>query len=171
VTTGRRYSLDPLFEAMRMTPHAACLWLGCSGSTELEYRSRGVTDRVADRLAVKAGFHPFEIWPELADHRHVEIQKACAECGALFTPYRAAKDVFCGRACADRFHQRKRLTRKRNDPAFRAEERERARRYRASVKELRARRVVHSEPRTSPSGTAQTGCGRVSTNGDGGSLT
>lgn len=63
----KRYPLAPLLDAMGMSANQACLALGLSGSTQQQYRRDGVTERVADRLAGKAGFSVYEIWPEMAD--------------------------------------------------------------------------------------------------------
>lgn len=60
-----RYPFADLAAAMSQSEHQAAVRLGLSGSTEQEYRRRGMTERVADRLAVKAGLHPFEVWPEM----------------------------------------------------------------------------------------------------------
>lgn len=65
----RRYPFAPLAEAMRKTQHAACVTLGVSGSTEQDYRRRGVTLEVAERLAMRAGMHPFEVWPDMPEDR------------------------------------------------------------------------------------------------------
>ncbi len=68
-TPRRRYPLAPLLDRMGLDSRkAAARHLRISGSTEQDYRHRGVTERVADRLAVKAGLNPFEVWPEMADH-------------------------------------------------------------------------------------------------------
>lgn len=133
MSTAHRYRLEPLFALMGMTPHAACTALRLSGSTERQYRSEGVTEYVADRLAVTAGFATLTVWPEMADHVYDDIKRACAECGALFVPYRPSRDRFCSPLCGRRYRQRARYERLRTDPAFLAAERERARVYRASL--------------------------------------
>lgn len=62
---SERFPFDALAEAMRMTPAAAAWHLGISGATEHKrYREGGLSRVVADRLAVKAGFHPASVWPE-----------------------------------------------------------------------------------------------------------
>lgn len=76
--TGARYPLEPL---LRLTGWPLNRWTqyGVSGSTLVEYQRIGLTDRVADRLAVAAGFHPFEVWPEMADHREAEAKRVYNE--------------------------------------------------------------------------------------------
>lgn len=64
--SGARYPFAPLAEAMQLPEPKAARELGISGSTEQEYRRDGISERVADRLAVKAGLHPFVVWPEMA---------------------------------------------------------------------------------------------------------
>lgn len=41
--------------------------LGVSGSTLTKYRSNGLTAKQADRLAVRAGLHPGNIWSDWVD--------------------------------------------------------------------------------------------------------
>lgn len=62
-----RYPFAPLAAAMGLTEHAAAVALGLSGSTQQDYRRRGVTEQVADRLAVRAGLVPYEVWPSMLD--------------------------------------------------------------------------------------------------------
>lgn len=69
------YPFAPLADAMGMSEAQACRTLKLSGSTEQRYRQQGVTERVADRLAVAAGFVPYDIWPEMLDH-HIERTEA-----------------------------------------------------------------------------------------------
>jgi hypothetical protein len=63
-----KYPFAPLAALMGLTEHAAGVALGISGRTEQEYRRDGMSEKVADRMAVKAGLHPFSVWPEMADH-------------------------------------------------------------------------------------------------------
>lgn len=72
--TDRRYPWAPLAAAMGLSEASAARALGVTGSTEQEYRRRGVTDRVAERLAGLAGLHPSEVWPELIDDRLADLE-------------------------------------------------------------------------------------------------
>lgn len=62
-----RFPFASLAVAMGLSQGEAARLLGLSGSTWKEYRDRGMTERVADRLAVKAGLVPYEVWPEMLD--------------------------------------------------------------------------------------------------------
>lgn len=106
-----RYPLEPLAQAMGLSLHAACAQLGISGTTQKEYRARGVTVRVADRLAVKAGYHPAEIWPTwiddaIADEPPAYVNyKDCAECGQPFEAS-SPRRRFCKPQCRKNHHTR-----------------------------------------------------------------
>lgn len=63
-----RYEFAALARAMGLNEAQAAKRLGVSGHSESDYRSVGMSELVADRLAVRAGFHPFTIWPEMALH-------------------------------------------------------------------------------------------------------
>lgn len=67
-----RYPFADLAAAMRMTEAQAARALDLAGSTAQEYRRKGVTERVADRLAVKAGLHPMNVWPNFSDDVEAE---------------------------------------------------------------------------------------------------
>lgn len=73
--SARRYPLEPLAAAMGVPLSSLGRLLGMSGSTWKQSRDDGVTELVADRLAVKAGLHPFVVWPEMVDHQ-VEDERA-----------------------------------------------------------------------------------------------
>jgi hypothetical protein len=126
-----------------MTPHSACEFLGVNGSREYQYRRDGVSDTVAERFALRVGLHPFTVWPEMADARIGELERACEDCGAKFIPYRASRDRYCSRDCGRRARQRKRYARLSKSKAFRVAERERQRQYRADVRAIRERREIH----------------------------
>lgn len=112
----RRYDLEPLATAMGCTLAAACRRLGVSGSTMQEYRRDGVTEKVADRVAVKAGLHPYEVWPEMVDHAVESILKRCPECPTEFAPNRAWQ-TYCSTPCRRRArYRRQQATRRARDP-------------------------------------------------------
>lgn len=104
----KRYPLEPLFAAMRATPNTACAFLGLSGTTQQQYRRDGVTERVADRLAVKAGLMAYEVWPEMIDDAIATIERDCArhDCTQLFVPSRADQR-YCTPRCAVLTRQRR----------------------------------------------------------------
>lgn len=108
----KRYPLDPLFTLMGETPSQACKILGLSGSTQQEYRTRGVTEKVADRLAAKAGMLAYEVWPEMVDDIIGSSEQECArpDCGNRFIPTRSDQAA-CSRVCADWLRNRRRRSR------------------------------------------------------------
>ncbi len=124
----KRYPLGPLLDLMGMSQNQACAALGLSGSTQQEYRRDGVTERVADRLAVKAGFLPYEVWPEIADDAIASVEVPCArhDCDGRFVPARCDQ-LRCSPRCAAIIRQRR--LRARPEGAERA--RQSAARYRA----------------------------------------
>ncbi len=68
---GRRERLYP-FEALAgrlgLSAHKTGELLQISGSTMQDYRARGLTEQVADRLAVRAGLHPACVWTDWVDN-------------------------------------------------------------------------------------------------------
>lgn len=64
----RRYQLQPLADVLGISLASLGRHLGVSGSTWKEYRDQGVTEKVGDRLAVRAGVAAYEVWPEMLDH-------------------------------------------------------------------------------------------------------
>lgn len=106
----RRYPYAPLAAAMGLSEHQAAIKLGLSGSTEQTYRQRGVTDRVGDRLAVKAGLHPVEVWGE--DFGLPLCERPA--CRRPFIPS-VGTQRFCHRRCSQAEWKRQRRA---TDPEF-----------------------------------------------------
>lgn len=48
----------------RPTDSEARVMLAVSGSMWLRYKAEGLTPDQAERLAVRCGFHPAEVWPD-----------------------------------------------------------------------------------------------------------
>ncbi len=65
----RRYPLQPLADACGVTLAHLGRLLRTSGSTWKGYRDEGVSELVADRLAARAGFVAYEVWPEMVQHQ------------------------------------------------------------------------------------------------------
>lgn len=65
--TLRRYPLQPLADTLAVPVEHLARRTGVSGSTWKEYRTIGVSEKVADRLACKVGLHPYMVWPDMAD--------------------------------------------------------------------------------------------------------
>jgi hypothetical protein len=105
---------------MRLSLNSACIAVGMSGSTQQDARCHGVTSRVAERLAIEAGLHPYNVWPDMADHDLIDTQIPCVECETPFTPTRKGH-VYCTTKCRNRRHSRERMRRLyQTDPDHRA---------------------------------------------------
>lgn len=129
---GPRYPLTTLLDMMGyQSVNKAAEALGVSGTTYVRYSCHGVTERTADRLAVRAGFHPAEVWPELTDHQINAASRVCARpnCTTMFVPNRSDQkycDAPCRRHMAEkRYRERKRAT----DPEWVASRRAKRRDY------------------------------------------
>lgn len=57
------FDLQPLLEATGLTLNALGRAAGISGKAQKRYVNDGLSPRQADRLAVKFGMHPSEVWP------------------------------------------------------------------------------------------------------------
>jgi hypothetical protein len=109
-----RYPIAPLLALMSGTPREALARLKVSGSTQQEYLTRGVSELVADRLAIRAGLHPYVVWPEMVDAVEVtgpttleeEQQVECASprCSTRFVPSRKGH-VYCRPRCGANVRQ------------------------------------------------------------------
>jgi hypothetical protein len=75
IRVTKRYPLEPLAALIGCEKSALARKLNLSGTTWQEYRDLGVSAHVADGLAVKAGLHPFNVWPELADDMVAEAEE------------------------------------------------------------------------------------------------
>jgi hypothetical protein len=76
IVVKHHYPFAPLAALMGLSEHQAAMRLGISGSTEQRYRREGMSEKVADRLAVRAHLHPFEVWPEMIEHTAVDLEAA-----------------------------------------------------------------------------------------------
>lgn len=107
---SHRYPLDPLVALTGWTLTDVRRLAPCNGTEWRTRQEAGVTSYIADRIACAAGYHPHEVWPEMARHEFEELSRECEECGELFLPsHKARKDVrFCSKRCGRRFSYRKR---------------------------------------------------------------
>jgi len=156
--TPRRYPIEPLLELLAeqgVSLHKATEILGMSGSNLKAARTRGLLVKAADRCALRAGFHPAEVWPSWVEDALVEAMKPCEACGEAFLP--ARRNVrFCSQRCRRLVQQRRYRQRpevqERNRAARRAAyrqtaeyERARQRRYYAENRErIQARRTARA---------------------------
>lgn len=106
--------------------------LNVHGSTFKEYRDRGMSPRVADRLATKAGYHPAEVWPTWVADALEDHGRDCKECGTRFLPAKGHQ-VFCDGPCRHRFHSREANRRLRSTPEGRAANAAKAKAWRQSL--------------------------------------
>jgi len=110
--TGPRYPLEALERLIPTAPQRA---LGLSGQQMATYRAEGLTEAQADRLAVRAGFLPFEVWPEMVEHAAHESLRECAdvECSVTFVPNAGNRrqggspQRFCSPRCRQRARRRR----------------------------------------------------------------
>lgn len=72
----RRYPIEPLLQAMGATLSGAQHELGIGGPEYRRYRDEGMSRDVAERKALKAGFHPYEVWPAMVEDDMVEAEEA-----------------------------------------------------------------------------------------------
>jgi hypothetical protein len=131
----RRYPLRPLAAAAGLRLEQLPGRLNLSGSTWIEYRDRGVSERVADRLATKLELHAYMVWPEMLDDAIGDASFECAgpECVDRFVP-RRSDQRYCSIRCQRRAHTIRRAAA--NRAAMRARywanpeaQRQRSRRY------------------------------------------
>ena len=135
------YSVGPLAALMHLSENTACDQLGITGSTKQQYRQHGMSREVAERRALQAGFHPYEVWPDMAHHDADALKIECAcGCGERFIPTRKGHK-FASVACKGRAHsrefERRRYT---NDPEFRARKRAAVAAYYETCRLARLRR-------------------------------
>lgn len=122
------------------TTLAAARRLGVSPRTVHRWREDGrLSEQQADRAAVALNLHPFELWPEMAEHAIADMSRVCANdrCRCVFIPHRRDQR-YCERACMMRAKARRREARLYQDPEFRAAKVEKNRAYRDYVKARRA---------------------------------
>lgn len=59
----RRYPLQPLEARLHQTDHNLARTLNINHHTLQHLRTHGLTWQQADRYAIRAGYHPTELWP------------------------------------------------------------------------------------------------------------
>lgn len=139
----RRYPVQPLLDLSGLTYSA--LLRGKNGEAYRSIRENGLTPYMADQLAVKAGFHPSDVWETWADDEFAELSRECRNCRVLFVPS-CDRNVYCSDRCRSCFHVREyRRRRYQNDPEYRAKVIEKSRRYREEAH--RAIQVSHARYR------------------------
>lgn len=124
-----RYDVEPLLRLTGLSWSQLRRRVGVSGNDYQRVRDEGFTDHVADRAATVCGFHPFEVWPEMAEHRIEQQKRTCRDCGAPFVPP-TSWTVYCSATCRKRVSSRNNKRRQRRNPLYRRREAEKARQYR-----------------------------------------
>ena len=124
----RRYGLAELVEASGMSEAEFGRRVGLSGSSLTKARRDGLIESAADRYACRAGLVPWLVWSDWLEDAFVEC--AGRGCTERFVQYRRTQ-LYCSRLCGNRERTREHLAKKREDPAFRAAEAERVKRYRS----------------------------------------
>lgn len=101
-----RYDPAELAASMKIPVGTALRQLGVSAKDVRDFRSRGMTARVAERLADKAGFNPYEVWPTWnADIAIAPL--VCKFCGKEFFPaQRQPSQVYCSAQCRSKNRDR-----------------------------------------------------------------
>lgn len=115
---SRRYELEPLLRAAGgISLKRLQQTVGFNGPTYRNVRDRGLTPNQADRYAVRLGLHPFEVWPEMAEHQIADAMRLCAatDCDSCFLP-RDRHHRYCSPTCSSRHRRRLRYQR---DPEYR----------------------------------------------------
>lgn len=75
------------------------------------WRHAGMTAAVAERMAVAAGFHPYDLWPAMLNEAIADVERTCAatDCDERFVLRpRGTSRRFCGRRCQRRMAYRRR---------------------------------------------------------------
>jgi hypothetical protein len=90
-----KYPLQPLAALMGMTEYSAAKALGMDDSAYCLYKRHGMSELVADRMAVKAGLVPWTVWPEMLeramnDAKEARLERRRRNQREWITPERAA---------------------------------------------------------------------------------
>lgn len=103
----RRYDLTPFFDATGWTMTQVREIAPSNAGEHRLRRAEGVTERIADRLAVAAGLHPFLVWPDMAEHVIDDQRRECAadDCNTPFVP--TAGQRYCTPTCRQRVKMRR----------------------------------------------------------------
>lgn len=143
--TTKRYPIEPLLAMLRVSANRATQELRMGGGAYLRYRRDGMTREAAERLADRAGFHVYEVWPDMAIDDAGPLEQKCAapDCPVMFVAptlrLGQKRRHYCSRTCQQRTNARVRYQ---SDEATRQRRCADSRRYKQEIKELVARRSV-----------------------------
>ena len=139
----RRYPMEPLLEATGWTLSQAAQQLGIGGPEYRRYADEGMSREVAERKALKAGFHPYEVWPNMADDDADDVTVKCAaeDCPVMFIPPATGpgqkRRLYHDRNCQTRWNAKLRYQ---TVPEVRERRKAAAQRYKAEVRAIAERR-------------------------------
>lgn len=112
-----RYPVAPLAALMGSTQWMALDRLGVTGSHAQDYIRRGMSEKVADRVAIKAGLHPYVVWPEMLADDIAAAERECVapDCPIVFVPPATGRGQkerhYCSRTCQVRTNRRRQRAR------------------------------------------------------------
>lgn len=126
MTVQARYPLAPLLALTGWSVAGEIRDLAPCGGQEYRRRlTEGVTEAIADRLATAAHLHPFEVWPEMAEHVMAAAEVECPGCGVRHVPT-GPQQRYCSPRCRRAASMRRQ---RRNNPGLAERQRELRRRY------------------------------------------
>lgn len=110
----RRWPLQDLLDATRLTRGQLSTVVKAGGSTVLVAAEEGLTDWQAESWAERCGWHPWNVWPGMADEAVAAVERCCAasDCSEWFVPG-APHHRFCSEACQARERRRSKKPEKR----------------------------------------------------------
>ena len=145
----RRYSITPLVEALRLEPgQSVARALNVGGTALTTMTICGLEERTAERLAVRAGLSPYDLWPEMLDQAIAEVERECAadDCTVTFLPpAKVPGKRYCSATCRRRVQRRAQY---RQDPEFRERVKEQMRRYYRETRDYQLKRARKARART-----------------------
>lgn len=119
-----RYALAPLMRAAGVASMAELrATFPMNGATYRRVLDEGLSEVQADRLAVRLGLLPWDVWPDWLEAAEVEC--AATDCAVRFVPAQGHQR-FCHSSCSSRQRRRDRY---RRDPAYREQRKGASRRY------------------------------------------
>lgn len=131
--TAHRYPLSALCEALGCQPDDLKTRLHLDHKQFARFVENGLSERSADRHAVRLGLQPQLVWPEMVDHAIDDLTVECAErgCTVRFVPARQGHR-YHSPACQQReFKREYQRHQYHTDPAYRQAKIDAQKRYRA----------------------------------------
>lgn len=139
----RRYPLEPLAATAGLTVAEVLKRCGCAGGQWAKYKEEGISEKTADRYAVRLGLLPSDVWPSWYEDQAANLSKPCADemCEEWFIPTPGQpRHRFCSKRCRKRTAERERQRRLLADETAAEVKRARQRRYHAETRSYANRR-------------------------------